>query len=178
MSLSLFGPLAPSRAGVPSIVVRSVASVPGLAAHCRELSRRAGVEGRAPSSFALFGSALRAAWTGERWRDINVALDAEAVPRSLVADADFTVCQVAVRDGHLFYGERFLEDVGRRTIVVNRIDACAPLVTLLRLYKYAARGYTVPGAELHRVLEAVRRAPRTRLDEAAVLRHGGGTVTP
>lgn len=160
------------------VVVRSVASVPGLAAHCEDLARRAGVEGRDPTSFALFGSAVRAAWTGERWRDVNVALDGEALPRSIIADADFTVCQVAVCDGHLFYSSRFIDDVARRTVVVNRVDACAPLVTLLRMYKYAARGYAVPGAEIHRVLEAVRRAPTTRLDPAAILRHGGGVVVP
>lgn len=178
MIFSGFGSTAQLHAGDASVVVRSVASVPGLASHCRELARRAGVGGRDQRSFALFGSAVRAAWTGERWRDINVALDGEAVPRSIIADADFTVCQVAVHDGHLFYGAHFLKDVARRTIVVNRIDACAPLVTLLRMYKYAARGYAVPGWELHRVLEAVRRSPRTRLDEPAVMRHGGGVVIP
>ena len=160
------------------VVVRSAASVAGLEAHCQDLARRAGVHDRDPGSFALFGSAVRAAWTGEQWRDVNVALDAEALPRSIIADADFTVCQVAVCDGHLFYSSRFLDDVARRTIVLNRIDACAPLVTLLRMYKYAARGYVVPAAEVHRVLEAVRRAPATRLDRVAILRHGGGVVVP
>lgn len=178
MTVLAFGWSARARASEAPVVVRPVASVPGLAAHCDELSRRAGVDGRTQSSVVLFGSALRAAWTGERWRDINVALDAEAMPRSIIADADFTVCQVAVHDEHLFYGARFLEDVARRAVIVSRIDPCAPLVTLLRMYKYAARGYVVAEPELHRVLEAVRRSPRTRLDEAAVLRHGGGAVIP
>ena len=159
-------------------VVRPLASIPGLASHCRELAVRVGMEGRDPTTFSLFGSAVRAAWTRERWRDINVADDAGATVRAIVEEADFTVCQVAVHGGQLFHGPRFFEDLERRVIVVNRISPTAPFATLLRMYKYAARGFAVPAAELHRVLEAVRRAPHAGLDAAAVLRHGGGVVVP
>jgi hypothetical protein len=160
------------------VASRPLTSFAGLAPYCRELSERAGVEGRDPATFSLFGSAVRAAWTREPWRDINVGLEAEGAPEAIVDGADFTVCQVAVHDGQLFHGPRFFEDLAQRVVVVRRVDAANPFVTLLRMYKYAARGYAVPVREVHRVLEAVRRAPRVELDDAAVLRHGGGVVLP
>jgi hypothetical protein len=162
----------------PPPAVRPLASVPGLASHCRGLAVRAGVDGRDPATFSLFGSAVRAAWTHEVWQDVNVALDVEAAPRTIIDGADFTVCQVAVHDGRLFHGQRFFDDLAQRVLIVNRINLAIPLVTLLRMYKYAARGYAVPARELHRVLDAIRRAPPANLDSAAVLRHGGGVVVP
>jgi hypothetical protein len=155
-----------------------MASVAGLASHCADLAARAGVGQRDPATFALYGSAVRAAWTREAWQDVNVALDAEADPRAIVDGADFTVCQLAVHDGRLFHGPRFFGDLTRRVVVVNRVDPARPIVTLLRMYKYAARGYAVPANELHRVLEAVRRAPPADLDADAIRRHGGGVVVP
>lgn len=165
-------------AGRTPLCARPVASVAGLGSHCADLARRAGVGARDHRTFALYGSAVRAAWTRECWEDVNVALDADADPRTIVGAADFTVCQLAVYDGQLFHGRRFFDDLRRRVLVVNRIDPARPLVTLLRMYKYAARGYAVPAGELHRVLEALRRAPAAELDAAAVLRHGGGVVLP
>jgi hypothetical protein len=167
-----------SRTRLADVSSRPLASFAGLAPYCRELAERAGVDGRDPGTFSLFGSAVRAAWTREPWRDINVGLEAEAAPDAIIDDADFTVCQFAVHDGQLFHGPRFFEDLAQRVLVVRRINAANPFVTLLRMYKYAARGYALPVRELHRVLEAVRRAPHVELDGAEVLRHGGGVVLP
>ncbi len=166
------------RARAADVSSRPLTSFAGLAPHCRELSERAGVGGRDPGTFSLFGSAVRAAWTREPWRDINVGIDAEGSPEAIIAEADFTVCQLAVHDGQLFHGPRFFEDLAQRVLVVRRINDANPFVTLLRMYKYAARGYAVPARELHRVLEAVRRGPQFGLDADAVLRHGGGVVLP
>jgi hypothetical protein len=163
----------PWRAGAGAS--RPVGAVPGLAAHCDALRARAGLLGRDPRSFALVGGALRAHWTGEPWADVDVAPGDD--PAALVGAADFTVCQVAVHDGRLHHGPRFFADAARRRVVVVRVDA-RPLVTLLRMYKLAARGYAVPMAELQRVLDAARRVPAETLSPADVLRHGGGVVLP
>jgi hypothetical protein len=157
---------------------RPLSAFAGLAPHCHELAVRAGVDGRDPGTFSLFGSAVRAAWTREPWRDINIGLAPDGNPEAIIEDADFTVCQVAVHNGQLFHGRRFFDDLAQRVLVVRRIDAANPFVTLLRMYKYAARGYAVPARELHRVLEAVGRASPVELDATAVLRHSGGVVLP
>jgi hypothetical protein len=189
--------VAASRARAGGVLASLTASVPGLESHCRALLTRAGLLDCDRRTFALVGSALRSAWTGEPWREVDVVmLDGHPAPRAargrpgvvvmewtggpeaLVAAADFTVCQVAVHEGRLLHGPRFLEDVARRVLVANRVDGAAALPALLRTYKFAARGYGVPLAELHRVLDAVRRAPPAALSPEAVLRHGGGVVLP
>ena len=167
------------RWGLPAgwaIASRPVDAVPGLAAHCHALCEHAGLMDRDPRTFSLYGSALRAHWTDEPWREVDVAPGDD--PEALVSAADFTVCQAAVHDGRLYHGPRFLDHVARRALAVHRVDSRRPLVTLLRMYKFAARGYAVPVAELYRVLDAVCRVPADGLSPAEVLRHRGGVVLP
>ena len=161
-----------------TVLTRPLVAFRGLEAHCRALAVRAGVDGRDSMTYALYGSALRSAWTAEAYSDVNVADLATTSIDEIIDRADFTICQVVAHGQTLYYGPRFLEHLAQRVLIVARIDRDAPLVTLLRMYKYAARGYAVPASQIHRVLEAVARAPEPAIDAASVLHHGGGVVVP
>lgn len=151
-----------------------------------------------PAGVYLYGSVVRAFWSRERPRNVNVAFAAPEAratylraPRrsaevavagplydsvhDLLDAADFTVDQVAYHDGRIYYAERFFEHLAQRLLVVNRIDGESAPRAFLRVYKFIARGYTATTAEVARIVSELPRGTGV-FDGLDVAFHTDGTL--
>ncbi len=173
-------------------------SSPSVLRALRNLLERYDLAALPASEYTLFGSAVRALWTRETTANVNVAFVSESSraqfaaqltaspfvvsspviysdPTCVLRDADFTVCQIAFHDGEFLIGSHFFEHVAQRLLTVNRISPSRALISLLRTYKYASRGYGIPFPEFLRIIDLLPK-DFPELNPEEVARHSGGVV--
>jgi hypothetical protein len=178
-----------------------VHSFRGIALGLQTLLRESGLAEVPPADYVVYGSALRALWTGETWADLNVAFTGAAAaerhapgllrrsrrtrcapcphprPDALLDEADFTVCQLLYHDGTCRFSTVFFEHLAQRLLVVNRVTPDTAVHSWLRTYKFVGRGYALPYGELGRILDFLRPG-EVRLEGIDVVHESGGAVLP
>jgi hypothetical protein len=188
----------PRYASLPAVAVRRPHDFPrlprALASVHHAIRERIGT----PGGFHLYGSFVRAAITGEPFRDVDIAAasrdDLErlrplhrtpcvvsttrgsvgvtievnemvfSTVSQLLHRTDFTITQAVYSypEDRVYLASEFWEHLASFTLVPNPVDDEPTLRALMRIYKYASKGYRSRIDVLRGTLERYKRRPRWR----------------